>query len=337
MDQSTQAPSFDLRAASAPFGWLVLCLTCAMGFAFAMQMLVPAFSPSGGELSGLNPLHSVVKLEVPSEQVAQWKEFAADLVAQDPERFVELDSSGEVTLLVVVANVGAPGLASEIKGLAYERGLTVGSFHMGSNLGRLSARLLESPEEFLQMAEVVLPLTLFSSGGVLLLFGFLLRRRLRLPATKNAPSISLGRRVGTGVVVGLVLVLMVEGIGQLVARMGYPITEQPWLGKAFEAGGLRWYAVVFAVTVLAPVGEELFFRGYLLPALTRQLGVAVGVLLSSLAFAGIHGHLPAMPAYLVYGVGLALIARKSDSLLVPSVAHMTANSLAVLVLILSGS
>jgi membrane protease YdiL (CAAX protease family) len=40
---------------------------------------------------------------------------------------------------------------------------------------------------------------------------------------------------------------------------------------------------------LAPLLEELFFRGFLYPSLRRGFGLTVGVLLTALAFAAIHG------------------------------------------------
>ena len=90
--------------------------------------------------------------------------------------------------------------------------------------------------------------------------------------------------------------------------------------------------MLVAVVVLAPLGEEVFFRGYLFPALQRGWGLTAAALLSSAAFAAVHGHLPAMPAYFVYGLGLAAIAHRTRTLLIPIVAHETVNALAVAVM-----
>lgn len=45
---------------------------------------------------------------------------------------------------------------------------------------------------------------------------------------------------------------------------------------------------IFAVTA-APLMEELFFRGFLYPVLARRLGVVASILLTSVAFAVLHG------------------------------------------------
>ena len=48
-----------------------------------------------------------------------------------------------------------------------------------------------------------------------------------------------------------------------------------------------------SAVVVAPIAEEVFFRGLLLPALWRQLGnVWVAVVLSGAAFGAIHVQLP---------------------------------------------
>src|SRR5437879_9704329 len=64
---------------------------------------------------------------------------------------------------------------------------------------------------------------------------------------------------------------------------------------------------IFAVT-LAPLMEELFFRGFLYPVLARRLGVGSGIFLTSAAFAVLHG---AQLKYswavlIIFLVGLAL-------------------------------
>jgi membrane protease YdiL (CAAX protease family) len=62
---------------------------------------------------------------------------------------------------------------------------------------------------------------------------------------------------------------------------------------------------------LAPLVEELFFRGFLYPALARRLGVAAGVALTALPFALIHASQLARawaPLLLLFIVGLVLTA-----------------------------
>jgi hypothetical protein len=68
----------------------------------------------------------------------------------------------------------------------------------------------------------------------------------------------------------------------------------------------------FGVT-LAPLMEELFFRGFLYPVLARRIGVPTAVAITALSFALIHASQLAHawgPLLLLFFVGLALtIAR----------------------------
>jgi hypothetical protein len=43
------------------------------------------------------------------------------------------------------------------------------------------------------------------------------------------------------------------------------------------------------VTLIGPVYEELFFRGFLYPLLAKSFGAAAGIVLSTLPFALLHG------------------------------------------------
>ena len=52
------------------------------------------------------------------------------------------------------------------------------------------------------------------------------------------------------------------------------------------------YAFAFLAIAFAPFMEELFFRGFLYPVLARRWGVGASILVTSAAFASIHGRSP---------------------------------------------
>lgn len=94
-----------------------------------------------------------------------------------------------------------------------------------------------------------------------------------------------------------------------------------------------------AVTVLAPVLEEVTFRGVLFQALGRRTGWVAGAVLSSLFFAVVHFEvlLPLGVESIVFGIALfavgmafVLLFHWSRSLLVAMVAHATFNGVQVL-------
>lgn len=68
---------------------------------------------------------------------------------------------------------------------------------------------------------------------------------------------------------------------------------------------LQIYILVLAV-VLAPVVEEVFFRGIVTPLFCRRFGTGAGVCAASLLFATIHFHVPSMVPLFVLATGLSM-------------------------------
>jgi membrane protease YdiL (CAAX protease family) len=95
---------------------------------------------------------------------------------------------------------------------------------------------------------------------------------------------------------------------------------------------LNLVAVTVLVTVIAPIAEEFFFRGFLFTALWRWVGWIGGALLSAAVFAAIHiGSLEAvfLPALVLLGFLLALVYKQTGSLLPCMALHAINNSLAM--------
>jgi uncharacterized protein len=76
--------------------------------------------------------------------------------------------------------------------------------------------------------------------------------------------------------------------------------------------------ILFAVAVVTPIAEEVAFRGYLFPALTRWRGPWIGALVTALIFGAAHilsSPAEAMPALAVFGFGACLLFWFTGSLL----------------------
>ena len=80
-------------------------------------------------------------------------------------------------------------------------------------------------------------------------------------------------------------------------------------------------------TILAPLFEEIIFRGVLLPILSRDLGLISGILISAFIFAIAHLSISEMPPLLVLGMGLGITRIVSGSLLSSVVMHSLWNGL----------
>jgi membrane protease YdiL (CAAX protease family) len=91
-----------------------------------------------------------------------------------------------------------------------------------------------------------------------------------------------------------------------------------------------WFALTGPVVVLlAPLGEETFFRGFLYRGLRRRLSVWPAALVSGALFGLIHfqgwSFLLIVPSLVMVGVGLALVFEYRQSLVASMTAHATFN------------
>ena len=104
-----------------------------------------------------------------------------------------------------------------------------------------------------------------------------------------------------------------------------PIPKSLPVDKFFSETAGAYLMAAFGVT-LAPLLEELFFRGMLYPVLRRGLGVMVAVLVTAGAFASIHGAQlgyawgPLLSIFVV-GVVFTLVREKTNSVAASFLVH----------------
>lgn len=143
---------------------------------------------------------------------------------------------------------------------------------------------------------------------------------------------SLPRSVATGALVGAANFALVLGLAKLLrpgAAGGSP------LAAAFtQTSGWVLAAIVAASTTVIPLAEELFFRGWLMPALRRELGDArAAVALSAAVFAMVHAGAAWAPA-LWAGLIAGALMQRSGRLATSLAMHVTNNTLVVLAVLL---
>ena len=93
--------------------------------------------------------------------------------------------------------------------------------------------------------------------------------------------------------------------------------------------------IVLAVVLVAPIAEELFFRGVVYNAWEREYGIRVAVLGSAGLFAAIHGSLFLLVPIFALGVALALLYRSTRSLAATIVMHAGFNLITVTITLLA--
>jgi uncharacterized protein len=95
----------------------------------------------------------------------------------------------------------------------------------------------------------------------------------------------------------------------------------------------RIYFGVLAI-LLAPVAEELLFRGILYPAIKQAGFPRVALWGTALLFAATHHNLPTFLPLALLAIALALLYEKTNNLLAPIAAHSLFNMMNFLVLFL---
>jgi hypothetical protein len=97
-------------------------------------------------------------------------------------------------------------------------------------------------------------------------------------------------------------------------------------------GGLAGLTIAWlAAGVAAPLVEETFFRGFLLPALLQHYRFWPAALIDGLVFASIHFTPTAIVPLFVLGVLLCVLYRATNSIWPSIILHAIMNTLAVLV------
>ena len=161
-----------------------------------------------------------------------------------------------------------------------------------------------APEMTPQMLRVILGAQFLSYLVVLVFMHHLVTREYHRPWNEAVhwvapPATSWPYYLAAGV-----------GLSFAVGLIGHLLPFPPTLpiDKYFQDASSAWLMTVFGVS-MAPLVEELFYRGFLYPVLARRLGVAAGAVITSAAFALMHSSQLAhawAPLLVLFLVGMAL-------------------------------
>lgn len=146
------------------------------------------------------------------------------------------------------------------------------------------------------------------------------------------------RMAGLGVVGYLALLpplLLINVLYQSgLEYLGYEVNYQDVVQiLMLPASPIIRAALFFTAIVIAPVVEELFFRGIFFPALAGRIGVIAATAILSVVFAAIHFHLPALAPLFFLSVALCLAYVKTRSLWAPIVLHAVFNAMTILLIV----
>jgi len=151
------------------------------------------------------------------------------------------------------------------------------------------------------------------------------------------------RRTAFGPALGWILaiyfgVIALEGLyALLITALGAGAgVERQDAGAPGAPSTATAIAIFAAIAVAAPIGEEIAFRGYLFPALTRWRGPWIGAIVTALLFGAAHVlvyPLVFLPALAFFGFGACLLFWFTGSLLPSICLHAINNAIAAGVLL----
>jgi membrane protease YdiL (CAAX protease family) len=113
------------------------------------------------------------------------------------------------------------------------------------------------------------------------------------------------------------------GIGAATRQVLSVASDVKWIGRAPL---LAWVIATVRGTLLAPLFEELLFRGALLGWLGGRLPIFAAISVSAALFAGMHGYPVVMPYAFLFGLAAAWLRLRSASVL-PGLLMHASNSL----------
>ena len=203
-------------------------------------------------------------------------------------------------------------------------------------IGDIETRILNDPS----MMTVTI-ITLFAQNALFVgVVAFFLKRYgssfraigIRKPTWQE---IALGVSLGFGML--LISTVLENLMKSLMPHLFSPqtiadlntMTEKFSAGDVFEKIGSPFAKTLFAIGggVLAPIGEEVYFRGFIYNCLKHRFTVPLSIVLSGAIFAAIHISPLAIPVIFLMGMFLALVYEKTKSLWVTILMHAVNNSI----------
>lgn len=146
--------------------------------------------------------------------------------------------------------------------------------------------------------------------------------------------------VGAGVLAALLGLGVGAAITQIVLTLANNVTErnvEPPQQLPEIQHGAEIFLAGIAVVIVAPIAEEMFFRGFLYQAFRRWRGVRQAVLISGFVFAIAHVSPIIMPSIFALGVIFAYLFERRSSLTATIAGHMVYNLIGFILIVATGS
>lgn len=123
-------------------------------------------------------------------------------------------------------------------------------------------------------------------------------------------------------------------LDKLIMELTGSPEQQEVVQSMMDGNAAQKLILAVAAIVMAPIGEEVCFRGFIYNILRSRAGVWAAALATGLLFGVVHCSLVQLLPLTVFGVLQCLLYEKSRTLLLPMAVHAVFNSLNVMVILL---
>ena len=166
--------------------------------------------------------------------------------------------------------------------------------------------------------------------SLVIIFG-LFQRKIRSPKGTRLLKFGLAKLDFVIILWGTIMVLATGVVIEPLLNL-FPETYLDRLGNIMAAGG--W--MMFTSIVIAPIMEEILFRGILQDALMRKYGVFVGILIASAVFGIVHLIPQQVVNAFMIGIVLGYIYYRTGALLPVILIHCINNAISYFTWMLNG-
>ena len=200
---------------------------------------------------------------------------------------------------------------------------------MNGGVPDVNAISIEAAEYLLKQQNNVVNISGIFTILFLVLF-FLIRKKNVIKEVTAVKAPGKNYLIGVGVAFGYMLVI----------NFGLQFLPESWLeaygaqsNMLLEGSDL---AIFVSTVIMAPLVEELIFRGLMLSRLRKGMSDWAAILISGFIFGLAHGQILWMSYTFIMGILLGLVAVKSESLLPSLALHMIFNLGGVVLTLLPG-
>ncbi|MBR4754746.1 MAG: CPBP family intramembrane metalloprotease [Lachnospiraceae bacterium] len=193
-----------------------------------------------------------------------------------------------------------------------------GTIVFGFDFGSL--RGIEGVSIFLQSNSIYI--TGFCNLVCIIIYIIMLKNEPLTPSPRGHFSVTVLKTVFASLCLSMAVTGIIRLLGIDAASAGYQQVQAGYSGKNIAV-------LIIALGILAPLSEELCFRGLMYTRIKGILGQAPAFVFSSVCFGLIHGNAAQMIHAAALGILLAFFYEKGGSLIVPLAGHMAVNLFAI--------